>query len=308
MRKFLLLCTVVILAGLNVFGQCDWDEFNTHKVMPGETVFGISQAYGLSVDQLIMCNDSLAGDYVIKPGQVLRIPVVPVESAEDVLDTDHFLYHQVEAGQTLYSISKMYPDLTVEQIQEWNNLEEPVISIGQYLVVGELETKALFGAVKKKKKKKVKSADDEIAATDTLRPSVELDSLATLPIDTSVAENKIDSSESVEVFVRMDPIVPLMNSYQSMLDEGREEQFAKGVANYLEGTAEEPLVVLCDNIALGTIVKIRNLINNQITYAKVIGKLPGAEDDNIMVKLSYSTAKKLNVLDRKVLVEMSYMQ
>lgn len=291
------------------FGQCDWTDFQSHEVQPGETVFGISKNYGLSVDQLILCNDSLAGDYVIKPGQVLRIPVVPQESIEDVLDTEHYVYHQVEQGQTIYSISKLYPDLNVDQIKEWNSLPSNEISIGQYLIVGEIEKKALFGPIKKKKQKKLEAqALMDTFPRDSSSHSLTLkeDSLA-VEEDSTIALKLVDTSAELSLIKRVDQSIAYENSYQEAMGGGKTEQFAKGIANYLEGSDDEPLVVLCDDVAIGQIVKIRNLINNQITYAKVIGKLPSTEKDNIMVKLSYSTARKLNVLDKKVLVELAYL-
>lgn len=44
-------------------------------------------------------------------------------------------YHTVEAKETLYGISKKY-QVTVEQIQKWNNLADTGIRIGQRLIVG----------------------------------------------------------------------------------------------------------------------------------------------------------------------------
>lgn len=302
-----LILVVLVFPGKISSGQCDWTDFQSHEVQPGETVFGISKNYGLSVDQLIICNDSLAGDYIIKPGQILRIPMVSSESTEDVLDIEHFVYHQVEQGQTIYSISKSYPDLSVEQIKEWNNLESNEISIGQYLIVGELEKKALFGPIKKKKKlKQQNELKDYEKDTTVVSTDGDLDSM--LPsADSSAMALDADTLIDTAVSPKADPVIAYAASYEEAMDGGRSEQFFKGIANYLEGTEDEPLVVLCDQVAIGQIVKIRNLINNQITYAKVIGKLPSTEKENIMVKLSFSTARKLNVLDKKVLVELAYL-
>ncbi len=50
------------------------------------------------------------------------------------------LIHKVEAGETLYAISKKH-QLTVEQIKTWNNLETNEVSVGQELRLEPLEVK-----------------------------------------------------------------------------------------------------------------------------------------------------------------------
>lgn len=45
------------------------------------------------------------------------------------------IMHKVQSKETLYSISKMY-EVTVADIQKWNNLNGNTISIGQQLIVG----------------------------------------------------------------------------------------------------------------------------------------------------------------------------
>jgi lipoprotein NlpD len=42
--------------------------------------------------------------------------------------------HLVIKGDTLYNICKRY-DVTVDQLKEWNNLENITIQIGQKLIV-----------------------------------------------------------------------------------------------------------------------------------------------------------------------------
>jgi len=47
--------------------------------------------------------------------------------------------HIVEAGQTLYSISRMY-DVSVDDIRRWNNLRGSQINVGQRLIVSSAQT------------------------------------------------------------------------------------------------------------------------------------------------------------------------
>jgi LysM repeat protein/ABC-type branched-subunit amino acid transport system substrate-binding protein len=85
----------------------DGKKYYLHTVEKGQTLYAIAKAYDLVVNDIIVENpDALNG---IKPGQVLRIPAqkpVPVVKPT-AADTGYFI-HKVEAGQTLYSIEKLY--------------------------------------------------------------------------------------------------------------------------------------------------------------------------------------------------------
>lgn len=75
-------------------------EATVYTVQPGDTLFGIAQQFGVSVDALAAAN-GLDDPGHINVGQRLIIPV-PVESAEEVL------VHAVEPGEALWSISLHY--------------------------------------------------------------------------------------------------------------------------------------------------------------------------------------------------------
>ncbi len=84
-------------------------KYYLHTVEKGQTLYAIAKAYDLTVNDVLIENpDAMNG---IKPGQVLRVPfekkAVPV--AVIAPDTGKkFFIHKVEAGQTVYSISKKY--------------------------------------------------------------------------------------------------------------------------------------------------------------------------------------------------------
>jgi LysM repeat protein len=50
------------------------------------------------------------------------------------IEKETVLYHIVKAGDTLYSISKLY-EVSVKDIQQWNQLDSPVIKIDQSLII-----------------------------------------------------------------------------------------------------------------------------------------------------------------------------
>ncbi len=117
----------------------------THTVRSGETLYSISQQYDLSLDQLREWND--IEDTELQIGRQLYLSPASGESAPAADDPERehqttgitpsegdTTIHVVEAGQTLFRISRMY-NVPVEDIRDWNDLASTAISIGQELVI-----------------------------------------------------------------------------------------------------------------------------------------------------------------------------
>lgn len=103
-------------------------EGNYYTVKAGDTLYGIANKYGISVDELKAANNLSSNTLTI--GKVLVIPQVeePETSDENV--------YTVKSGDTLYSIANKY-GMTVNELKALNNLTSNTLSIGQKLVVSE---------------------------------------------------------------------------------------------------------------------------------------------------------------------------
>jgi membrane-bound lytic murein transglycosylase D len=145
-------------------------EVETHLVQKGETLWLISQKYGIRLSALKSKN-RIKSDSELKPGMILNlresrkkgeeIPVVPIiESSipetkisvasepirrEANKETESFKpsstpsstpdYHLVSKGETLFSISKRY-GVSVEDLKKWNAIgSQNIITVGQKLVI-----------------------------------------------------------------------------------------------------------------------------------------------------------------------------
>lgn len=95
----------------------------THRVEAGETLFSISRLYDLSVSDLRSWNQLETDN--LQPGQELRL--TPTSEEERTI-------HRVEAGESLFAISRMY-NVTIAEIQQWNNLENTALEAGHELVI-----------------------------------------------------------------------------------------------------------------------------------------------------------------------------
>ena len=100
----------------------------TYTVKKGDTLYGISNQFGVSVIELAKLNNVNANTLQI--GQVLQIP-----SSSGTNPSNMFIY-TVKKGDSLYQIARNY-NTTVEAIKKLNYLTNNVLQIGQKLRIPE---------------------------------------------------------------------------------------------------------------------------------------------------------------------------
>lgn len=101
----------------------------THTVKEGETLFAIARKYNISVKELKDINN--LSDNALKIGQVLQLNRTEPKSSPDNGQSKPKT-HIVQAGETLYAISKKY-GISVEKLKELNKLSNSSLSVGQEL-------------------------------------------------------------------------------------------------------------------------------------------------------------------------------
>jgi LysM repeat protein len=131
------------------FGFCQrgWTE-EPYTVRPGDTLYGISKSFGVSIEALKKAN-ALEGDS-IKPKQVLTIPTQRGKKTDEVArkssnriskklsgETDSYV---VQKGDSLYSISKKL-GLSIEEIKKMNGLQTSTLKIDQVLLLPKDESR-----------------------------------------------------------------------------------------------------------------------------------------------------------------------
>lgn len=77
-------------------------SFYLHTVQPGQTLYSISKAYQVDVEELKKLNDRK--DNNLSLYEVLKVPFVEAFVQQD----DKYYYHRVAKGETLYSIARRY--------------------------------------------------------------------------------------------------------------------------------------------------------------------------------------------------------
>lgn len=112
-----------------------------HVVAEGETLESLSQEFDLPKHKLASVNSIEK----LSPYSIIKVPINPerlIQNGNRQGNADNIpLYHKVSNGETLFRIGKLYNDVPVASIKDWNNLKSNSIRNGQYLIIGYLNTK-----------------------------------------------------------------------------------------------------------------------------------------------------------------------
>ncbi len=107
-----------------------------HTVQKKETLFSISKDYGVSVNELMEMNPESA--QTLSTGVILKIPSVKSSNVQDKFlepaRNDSFIVHQVQSGETIFSLAKQY-GISQDSLLTMN----PDLALGvkkdQYLII-----------------------------------------------------------------------------------------------------------------------------------------------------------------------------
>ncbi len=114
-----------------------------HTIQKKETLYSISQHYGLTMGDLYYFNPQIVGS-LISPGKKLTIPL-PKKSilrfqSKTVSRNDYYaLCYKVQKGDTAYKIAKTRFKMPVDTLLERNSIITHNLDIGQILHVGYLK-------------------------------------------------------------------------------------------------------------------------------------------------------------------------
>jgi len=84
--------------------------FYLHTVQKGETLYRISMAYKVKIDDILYFNPELFNS--LKVGQIIKIP--------EIRENEKYYYHLVKKNETIYSICKKY-GITANKLYEANH-------------------------------------------------------------------------------------------------------------------------------------------------------------------------------------------
>lgn len=317
-------------------------ESTTHKVAPGETLYSLSRKYGVSLAELTKANpEAKAG---LKVGQIVRIPAktpaaaqvevsktpepakpvaaksepakpapakaepvkpVAAPAAKPATPTTETVWvngkkvHKVAPKQNLYKIAVQY-GVTMKEIREWNNLTSDALKVGQTLIVANPNP-----------------VDSATIAKAPVNEAVPLKETAVVKNEVKVKGDKIKTETKTETRPVQTPVV--VESTTPKTDDSKSTDgttYEVGYKTVETGMAElipqaddrNKYLALHKTAPIGTILQVKNIMNGNNVYVRVIGKLPDTgANEKVIVRISKKAYQRLAALDNRFRVEVSYM-
>ncbi len=324
-----LLLTCMLFAG-SLVAQTNMVTINgkaytVHQVHQGETFYSIAQIYKVQVDSLRSVNRLDEATAALHPGDMLIVPlyagkteatalykapttpnVVPAPAPAPIVAppvSGGYIHHIVVTGETLYSVARQYPHTTVAAIQAANKLEVEGLSIGQVLLIPS------GSAITPNTPPAGKLPVDTNALYTPNKPSGSV--VPKLDSSQSAVIDEEDNGAIMVASFDMNMLSDLKNKYNASIGADKAET-TKGTAIWINDSSHENqyrFYAMHKSAPIGSVIKVRNLMNERVVYAKVIGKLPNNKStENIIVKLSAGAARYLNVLDDRFMIELSLPQ
>ncbi len=109
------------------------EETFQHIVKSKETLYGIARSYGADINEIKKQNPGLGES--VKEGQIINIPIRYKPGKPDISQKSGISnQHIVQAGETLYSISRQY-GITPDDLRQSNPGISPTLSVGQVIAI-----------------------------------------------------------------------------------------------------------------------------------------------------------------------------
>ncbi|MEJ1239404.1 LysM peptidoglycan-binding domain-containing protein [Chryseolinea sp. T2] len=295
------------------------DVAGTHTVAAKETMFSISQAYGVSVDELKQWNNLTSN--ALSVGQTLIVkkpsgaqPVNAASNPSTTIKAPAGGVHIVAAKETIYSISRQY-GISAQDLKDWNKIDGNEISIGQQLLV-----------VAPKSNSNTSSAPTVATTTvsptgtsaTTGKPAAAVTTAAAGGASARKTDEVATGSESKSVTSdtraqastasasKPEPKEQTIRISETV--KSSDEVLETGLAELIEGTdGNRKYLALHRTAPVGTILKVRNEMNNREVFVRVMGKLPDtALTNKLVIKISKSAYDRLGAIDPRFRVEVTY--
>ncbi|MCC2546394.1 LysM peptidoglycan-binding domain-containing protein [Hymenobacter sp. BT175] len=296
-----------------------------HKVAPGETLYGISRKYKVPVDQIVELNPKLAG--ALAAGQVVLVPrnrvvlntptPAPKTAAAPAAapgatgnstkglttDAQGNKVYKVEKGQSLFAVARRF-GVTPDDLKELNRLPaDGSLRLGQTLIIIPAPGTGKSPAA-------VAAAPAKVApVAPASRP--ERDDEPDRPKEQPQPRETPREKEK-EVIATVTP-APADKEKEAEAAPTRASEIVhrtteSGLAAVIEGNITDKYLALHKTAAVGTIMQVRNIMNGQSVYVRVIGPLPDTgENSNVLIRLSRRAVQKLASPDARFRVETSYV-
>lgn len=306
-------------------------KFIIHQIDEKETLYSISRRYGVTITSILENNPTADGGLSV--GNELKVPYVPFKP-KVTKQTSEGTLHKVAAGETLFSISRQYK-VTVDEIKTWNNIKDNSLSPGQEILIKNKavefvkvpEAKSVKGTHTVGQKETLYSISRQYGVTvqqlkdwngitnEELKIGQTLFVVQPMYSNQGTLTNGKQESE-IKVVKKEEPVrqevnIPTEQKEVIKISEkviGTDEVREGGLAELIEGTeGNRKYLALHRSAKIGSILKIKNELNNREVFVRVVGALPDTGvNDKLVIKISKSAYDRLGAIDQRFRVEVTY--
>jgi rare lipoprotein A (peptidoglycan hydrolase) len=238
-----------------------------------------------------------------------------------VVEGKTFVVYKMSAGETAYAVSRKY-GVSFKDLAAANaGTDMGALKVGQEILVPALTANNAANSVKsepvvqKTDERVIEPEKEVIIEQEPERVVVKQEPVAAVSSNNEAVKeeevlSKTDLSTTSPV-AATDKTKSFAQLYAEYMSTEMIAASEKGVATWIENNgiqaSGDRFYALHNSAPVGSIIKVRNLMNNRIIYAKVIGNLTESEvSEKVLIKLSAGAAERLNVLDNRFVVEMNY--
>jgi len=255
----------------------------TYTVKSGDTLYGISNQFGVSVTDIIKQNN-ISNANTLRVGQVLIIP-----STSGTNPNTTFNY-TVKKGDTLYGIARMY-NTSVNELIKLNNLSSNNLSIGQIIKIPEMYIKEEDIYLPQYINYTVKKGDNlySIAKTYNITPDLIIK-------DNSLSNNNLSIGQILRIRVLKDSGV-----IEECIGEDYTIPISNNVINYTVKKGDSLYKIAnAYNTSVSAIQNLNNLKSNTLSIGQIL-KIPSNTSNNTGTTYTvkkgdslYAIAKRFN--------------
>ena len=287
--------------------KIDGKSFVIHQVEQRETLFSISRRYGVAMSLVVEANPG--SDSGLELGQILKVPY----SGHARTQTKDGILHKVSEKQTLYSLSKQY-GVTIDELKSWNNIQEKDFKVGMTLLIrnkkpdqpDEINEPVPESKIHIVTEKQTLYAISKIYGV-SVAEIIRWNELKSNDLKTGQKLTIMSPDQKSAVTQLSTPVTEKSESIRIRPAEN-DELHEKGFAAMLAGD-EEPRKYLGyhRSIKSGNVIRVRNLINQQEIFVRIVGSLPAGESQDVIIRLSKAACERIGLQD-KTQVEVMYFK
>jgi len=306
-----------------------------HRVEPRETLSALARRYHVSVAQITAANPQITAGLGI--GEVVLVPrpgpagtaSTPTKTAAPPAKTATAgpvpARYTVGKGETVFGIARRFGLAPAELIQLNGLPAGGAVRVGQELLLRAAEAAAPPVAAAGKpvaapRPTPTAAKPTEAPATTTTTTPAPATTSATIPAAPTPAINP-DQPARIATVTPAAPRdrdapardTPAGDTADDKPAPTRAAELAgrkteTGIAGVITGTGTDKYLALHKTAPVGTIMEVKNQMNGQTVYVRVIGTLPETgENQNVLVRISPRALQKLGTRDGKFRVETSYV-